>query len=191
MSIWGCGSPVSYCQPSAAAGFVYLEFSWLHATFVSSSTQPYPLFAISVFFIYSSRAECSSPTFWWSVPHFSRFYKPSPLQAHWGRWCHTHLLWSACLFTLLWGTAPPHSPELRAPHPLCYMSFFQLLVYYSDFFSLFFPGWGSVCPEGYSDLTQGCLWEYHMLLSSHGGLLLPRRLGSGIWWPGSTPVFSV
>jgi hypothetical protein len=24
----------------------------------------------------------------------------------------------------------------------------------------FFPGWGSVCPGGYADLAQGCLWEY-------------------------------
>jgi hypothetical protein len=28
----------------------------------------------------------------WSVPHFSCYWTPSPLQAHWGRGCHTHLL---------------------------------------------------------------------------------------------------
>jgi hypothetical protein len=52
MSIFCCGSPASYCQSSAAAGFVYLEFSWTHAAFVFSSIQPYPLFAIAVFFFY-------------------------------------------------------------------------------------------------------------------------------------------
>jgi hypothetical protein len=29
----------------------------------------------------------------------------------------------------------------------------------------FFPGWGSVFPGGYADLTQGCLWKYHVPLS--------------------------
>jgi hypothetical protein len=51
MSIWGCGSPASYCQPSAAAGFVYLEFYWRHAPFVFSNTQPYGPFAVPVVFI--------------------------------------------------------------------------------------------------------------------------------------------
>jgi hypothetical protein len=103
---------------------------------------------------------CLSPTLQWSVPHFSHCCRPSPLQAHWGRWHHTHLLWSACLFTVRVWSALPQSPELRAPCPLCYVSFFfQLLVYYSIWFSLFFfPGWGSVCPGGYGDLAHGCLW---------------------------------
>jgi hypothetical protein len=33
-------------------------------------------------------------------------YKPSLLQAHWGRWRYTHLLWPACLFTDCMGSAP-------------------------------------------------------------------------------------
>jgi hypothetical protein len=37
----------------------------------------------------------------------------------------------------------------------------------------FLPGWGSVCPGGYADLAQGCLWEYRILLSSRCGLRLP------------------
>jgi hypothetical protein len=43
----------------------------------------------------------------------------------------------------------------------------------------FFPGWGSVCPGGYADLAQGCLWEYHLSLSSPCGLRLPKQ--SGCW----------
>jgi hypothetical protein len=68
MSIWGCGSPSTYCKTSASAGFiycrsqewdfhspspsgfVYLEFSWTHVPFVCSSIQPYLLVAIAVFF---------------------------------------------------------------------------------------------------------------------------------------------
>jgi hypothetical protein len=43
----------------------------------------------------------------------------------------------------------------------------------------FFPGWGLVCPGGYADLAQSCLWEYHVLLSSPCGLHLPKP--SGRW----------
>jgi hypothetical protein len=43
---------------------------------------------------------------WWSVPHFSCCWMPSPLQAHWGRWCHTCLLLPACLFTVRVGKCP-------------------------------------------------------------------------------------
>jgi hypothetical protein len=39
----------------------------------------------------------------------------------------------------------------------------------------FFPGWGSVCPGGYADLAQHCLWEYHVPLSSPCGLRLPKQ----------------
>jgi hypothetical protein len=34
----------------APQGFVYLEFSWMHAPFVFSSIQPYPPVATAVFF---------------------------------------------------------------------------------------------------------------------------------------------
>jgi hypothetical protein len=52
----------------------------------------------SLFFSFRVRVGmCLSPTFWWSMPHFSHCYKPSPLQAHWGRRCHIHLLWPAYL----------------------------------------------------------------------------------------------
>jgi hypothetical protein len=43
----------------------------------------------------------------------------------------------------------------------------------------FFPGWGSVCPGGYADLAQGCLWEYHILLSSPCGPHLSKP--SWLW----------
>jgi hypothetical protein len=69
---------------------------------------------------------------------------------------------------------PPLS-ALRVPCPLCYMSFLLLLLIIQFFF--FFPGWGSVCPGGYADLAQGCLWEYHMLLSSPCGPRLPKPSG--------------
>jgi hypothetical protein len=85
--------------------------------------------------------------------------------------CHCLcLLQPACLFTVPWEIAPPLPSVLRAPHPLCYMSFF--LVAYSVFF--FFPWVGVSLSKGYIDLAQGCLWEYCMPLSSPGGLHLPK-----------------
>jgi hypothetical protein len=52
----------------------------------------------------------------------------------------------------------PCSSELSVPHPLSRVSLLFLLLI-SQFLS-FFPGWKSVCPGGYADLAQGCLWEY-------------------------------
>jgi hypothetical protein len=69
----------------------------------------------------------------------------------------------ACLFTVPGGIPLPHSSALRAPHPLCYVSLLFLLLI-TQF--LFFPRWRSVCPGGYADLAQGCLWEYRVPLSS-------------------------
>jgi hypothetical protein len=63
------------------------------------------------------------------------------------------------------------------PCPLCYVSF--LLILLIIHFFPFFPGWGSVCPGGYADLAQGCLWEYRVLLSSLCGPRLPKP--SGCW----------
>jgi hypothetical protein len=46
---------------------------------------------------------------------------------------------------------------------------FAMCLYFSYCLLLsfsFFPDWGFVCPRGYADLAQGCLWKYHILLSS-------------------------
>jgi hypothetical protein len=68
----------------------------------------------------------------------------------------------------------------RSGHPalfaMCLFGCYCLLFRFS-----FFPGCGSVCPGGYADLAQGCLWEYRVLLSSHcvPGLLKPSGGGVG------------
>jgi hypothetical protein len=73
--------------------------------------------------------------------------------------------------------SPPFGAQGAPPSLL--RVFFVVVVYYSVwFFFSFFPGWGSVYPGGYADLAQGCLWEYHVPLSSPSGLRLPK-------WPGS------
>jgi hypothetical protein len=88
------------------------------------------------------------------------------------------LLWLACLFTVLGGISPPLLFGAQGIPPSLLHVFFVVIVYYSVFFS-FFPGLGSVCPGGYADLAQGCLWENHVPLSSPCGLRLPKR--SGCW----------
>jgi hypothetical protein len=138
---------------------------------------------------------CPFPTLLWSLPHFSCPLEafpstnllgevvpllPSPaglfIYSVSGE-CTSPTLWSSGCFTLF-GT--------------CLFCLFQLLVYYSLWgFFLFFPWVGSVCLGSYADLFQGCLWGYHMLLSSPGGLLLLSRLGAGIWWCRSPPSFSI
>jgi hypothetical protein len=76
------------------------------------------------------------------------------------------------------GLLLPHS--LGLGHPTLFATFlFSCLFIVQFVFSLFFPpGWGSVCPGGYADLAQHCLWEYHISLSPPGGLRLPKESGS-------------
>jgi hypothetical protein len=55
----------------------------------------------------------------------------------------------------------------------------------------FFPWVLVILFRGYADLSQGCLWEYHMPLSSLGGPLFPSRFRAGIWRHRSPPGFSI
>jgi hypothetical protein len=78
---------------------------------------------------------------------------------------------------LLWGISPSPLFGAQDSLPSLLHYFFVVLAYYSVFFFSFFPGWGSVCPGGYADLAQGCLWEYCVPLSSPCGLRLPKPSG--------------
>jgi hypothetical protein len=134
-----------------------------------------------------------------------------------GKWVFPPLLWSFPPSTTLTSfPAPrcwvrtPASPEPLLPTQLVYLqswegfpspnlqrsgrpTLFTTCLYCSYCLLLsfsFFPGWGSVCPRGYADLTQGCLWKYCILLSSPC-LRLSKHLGTGVWWPGGPPGFSI
>jgi hypothetical protein len=86
----------------------------------------------------------------------------------------------------------PPTPALRssgcpALFAVC-LFFFQLLAYYSVFFFISSLGGG----QSVQAAMLICPREYHMLLiCSPGGLLLPSRLGAGVWWHRSPPGFSV
>jgi hypothetical protein len=114
-----------------------------------------------------------------------------------GQLVYLQLIWEVVFPPLLWSfpptaiftsfpspgcwacaTAPAFSSLLRAPCLLCYMFFCCYCLLFSFFFS-FFPEWGSVCPGGYADLAQDCLWEYQVPLSSPCGQHLSKP--SGHW----------
>jgi hypothetical protein len=175
MSIWGCSSPATYCQPGAVAdfiycrsqewalhspslaGFVYLEFSWTHAPFVFSSRQPYR--QLQSCFLFRVRVGRCPPPLSSGACHTLAAVTSLPLSKHTGRGGATHAFSSQLVYLKFeWGVLLPHSTELRVPRPLCYIFFFffPLLVYcWVWFFFSFFPGWG---------------------------VSLSSRLGAGVWW---------
>jgi hypothetical protein len=57
---------------------------------------------------------------------------------------------------------PTFSGVLTAPHPLCCMFFSVPCLLFSFLWSE-----RSVCPGGYTGLSQGWLWEYHVMLVAH------------------------
>jgi hypothetical protein len=166
------------------AGFIYSEFFCAWATATS-----FPL---------SKHAGGSNtaPTFsglyvclqlMWEVGHpplSCEVFLPPPL--------------SQALLLLVAELTPPLPPSLARPGLFIYSSvrdspppalrcsecstLFATCLYCSHCLLLsfsFFPGWGSVCPGGYADLAQGCLWEYRVPQSSPCGPCLPKPSGHG------------
>jgi hypothetical protein len=64
---------------------------------------------------------------------------------------------------------------------------FQFLAYYSVFCLFVLWSRGLVCVGGYAGLSQGWLWEYHVMLVAYCGLLdvyqggLEPASGAGAW----------
>jgi hypothetical protein len=183
MSIWVCGSPACYCQPAVAggfidcrsqewayhspsrAGFVYLEFCWVQMpllqVFPSPSTLGRWRYACllwpACFFtvhVGSAPSPFSSGAFL-TTATVTSFPTPRLL----GGPCHSCPLWPTCLFIVLWGIAPPSLFGAQSAPPSLLRVFCCCCLLFSLVFFSFFPGWGSVCPGGYADLAQGCLWE--------------------------------
>jgi hypothetical protein len=96
------------------------------------------------------------------------FYK---LSHSWllGMCCRSCFLQPACEGFPL----PPFSTQGTPPSLLCV--FFVVTSYYSD--SLFSLGGGQSVQGGYADMTQSCLWEYRIPLSSPCGPRLPKASG--------------
>jgi hypothetical protein len=148
---------------------------------------------------------CLSPTFLWSVPHFSCCWTPSPLQAHWGRWRHTCLLCLACLFTVHMKEYPfPNSGEFSSRQPLFQAFSTPRLLGRGRHSCLLWPDclftihmgecpsptlWSSGCPA----LFAMCLFFFHLYVYYSGFFFLFPWVGvslsRGLCWfvPGSTP----
>jgi hypothetical protein len=180
--ICGCGLPARCCQPAVAGGVIYADL-WdelnthlaPQGLFAQSSPVresllqvfPFPctlgvvtlhLLSLACMFIYSSHGKWVFPPLLWNFPPSSTLTSfPAP-----GCWAHTLLPPEplqpspACLFTVPGRIPLPPLPRSVHPtlFPMCLYCSYCLLV------SLFFPVWRSVCPGGYADLAQGCLWEY-------------------------------
>jgi hypothetical protein len=158
MSIWGCSSPATSCQPAAAvgfiycrhspspSGFVYLQFSWIHAPFVFSSIQPYPV-AIAVPFFRVHVGMCPSSTLV-ELSTWQPLLQAFPIPRLVGRGCHFCLLWPACLFTGL--VRECLSPSLLSSgHPALFvLCLFFLAAYLLFSFLKFFPWVGVSVSRG-------------------------------------------
>jgi hypothetical protein len=189
MAICGCGLPACCCQPAVAGGIVYAdlrgELSTHLATqslFIQSSPVREPL--LQAF---------PSPSTLGEVCLFTAHVGSGSSPLSCGVFLPLPLLQAFPL--LVAGRVPPLLPSPAQPSLFIYSSvrdspprlqcsgclpsllcvFIVVIAYYSV--SLFFPGWGSVCPGGYADLAQGRLWEYCVPLSSPCGPNLPKPSG--------------
>jgi hypothetical protein len=119
-------------------------------------------------FIYSSRGKWVFPPLLWNFPPTTTFTSfPTP-----GCWaCAATPAFTGRLVVRDF-PSPPFGAQGAPPSLLCV--FFVVIAYYSVFF---FPEWGLACPGGYADPAQGCLWEYHVPLSSPCGPHLPKPPG--------------
>jgi hypothetical protein len=205
------------CMP-AAVSLLLLEVLFMQISGVSLAlTWPLRVCLLRVLCA-SSCYELSPFQAHWGRWHCTRFLSPvclftahmgsgsSPLSCEFSSLCHSYKLSRSWLL----GTHPCSCQRLSGQARLVYLQFregfpspplrhsvhptlFAMCLYCSYCLLLsfsFFPGWGLVCPGGYADLAQGCLWKYHVLLSSPWPHL-PSHLGTGNWWPGGPPGVSV
>jgi hypothetical protein len=66
----------------------------------------------------------------------------------------------------------PFPPLWHSRHPALFATCLFCCCLFGFFSFSCFPGWESACPGVYADLAQDCLWEYHVPLTSPGGLRL-------------------
>jgi hypothetical protein len=136
-------------------------------------------------FIYSSHGKWVFPLLLWSFPPTTTFTSfPAP-----GCWaCAAAPAFSSRLVVRDFPSPPS---ALRAPRPLCYVSFFVVIAYYSGFFSLFSLGGGRsvqgamlIWPRIVCGSTMCCLAQLVVCV-------FPSRLGAGVWQCGNPSGFSI
>jgi hypothetical protein len=115
--------------------------------------------------------ELGLPPLLWSFPPTATFTR-FPTPDCWA--CATAPAFSSQLVVRDFPDLPLWCSGCPALFVSCLFCCYCLLFSFS-----FFPGWGLICPGDYTDLAQGCLWEYCVPLSSPCGLRLPKP--SGCW----------
>jgi hypothetical protein len=164
------------------SGFVYLEFSWAWLPLLQVFPFPSTLEEVTLhqlsqacLFIYSSHGKWVFPPLLWSFPPTATFTSfPTP-----GCWvCAAAPAFSGQLVYLLFheGFHLPTSSALRAPRPLCYVSF----CCYCLLFCFFCPGCESVCPGGYADLAQYVCGSTACCLAHLVVCVFPSSLDAGV-----------
>jgi hypothetical protein len=144
-------------------------------------------------FIYSSHGKWVFPSLLWSFPPIATFTSfPAP-----GCWVFAAApAFSSLLVYLQFceGLPLPLSLALRAPHHLCYMSFWLLFFIISFFFFFFL----FTLDGGWSVQGAMLIWPRVVYGSTAYRLahlvvcIFPSRLGTGVWlWHGSPPGFSI
>jgi hypothetical protein len=208
VAICGFGLPACCCQPAVAGGVIYADL-WgelsshlaLQALFTQSSPMWEPLLqAFSLpstlgevtlhllsqacVFIYSSHGKWVFPPLLWSFPPTSAVTSfPAP-----GCWALQPSPARPGLFIYSSGKdSPPPALALMAPHPLCYVSLWFLLLI-TQF--LFFPQVGVGLSRGLCRSDPGMSWKYRAPLTLWYAFF-PSRLGVDVWRPGCPPGFSV
>jgi hypothetical protein len=170
MTIWVFGSAACCCQPGVAGGVIYADLRSELNTHLAPQTLftesspgrepllqafPFPstlgklalhLLSQACLFIYSSHGKWAFPPLLWSFPLTATFTSfPTP-------GCYACATASAFSGQLVVRDFPsPHPSVLRAPHPLCYVSFLLLLLILFSFFPLF--PWVGV------GLSRGLCWS--------------------------------
>jgi hypothetical protein len=194
--------PARCCQPDVAGGVIYADLRGELSThlapqalFTQSSPVCEPLLKAFPFpstpgevtlhrlsqagvFVYSSCGKWVFPPLLWSFPPTAAFTS-FPAPGCWAGAAAPAFSSSAQLVSLQFQEgfpSPPFGAQGAQPSLLCV--FIVVIAYYSV--SLFFPGWGSVCPGGYADLAQVCLWEHRYHLAHLVGRVFPSRLSTGV-----------
>jgi hypothetical protein len=161
--ICGCSSPACCCQPAVAGGVIYADLrsdlnTHLAPQALFTQSSPMRLALLQAFpfpstlgevtlhplsqacvFIYSSHGKWAFPPLLWSFLPTTTFMSfPAPD-------CWVCAAAPAFPAGLLGGISPPPASTLRAPCPLCYVSFLLLLLIIRF---LFFPWVGVSLTRG-------------------------------------------
>jgi hypothetical protein len=214
MSIWSCVSPARCSQPAVAGGFIYADLRSELNTYLApqalftqcSPGHNYHCYKLSPFQAHWGRwryTRLLHPACLFTVhvgngssPLSCGVFLPPPLlqafllQGYWAGAATP--AFSSQLVYLQFCEALSPSSALRAPHPLCYVSFCCCCLLFSlVFFSLFSLGGGRSVQGAMLIWPKVVCGSTACRLAHLVVCIFPSHLGAGICWCGSPPGFSI